>query len=421
MYLSLCHPRLCSLDQLWTCEAIATAAHFHNATSQAAMSRSVEPTLLSLLPTLPSASSLPQPLVDLASSLLAQSRHNASTLKAEEEVARVYACAHIACERLKTGLDLPPIQARPPVPPRIYKRLYTHLDHILPQSSVAKSGRIRTPSGKLREAPSPLGSGSTQRTRERATPSKETALAAFRSKGVGTPSKSTGKSTALSAQKSSEILPPWVKPTIRSICTQLDSDRMGRTVLAGVQTIVAPHGKRSNDAWIAEHLGSLVAAVAFMVTIKYATLETGKPISSEQYADWRKNIIRALRQARKDVDVKDQDEEIFWEGWTYIGPKEVDEAAKRFNENGWQNEDWFKGIRDQLGAGLHADTEMEDCEDAISASAHSQIQRGDTMLQGRWDMTERKRQEYSRWKAEILAQCDQIEKASGTMTTGVPA
>jgi origin recognition complex subunit 6 len=61
------------------------------------MNRSIEQSLLALLPSLNTA--LPAPLVELASSFLAQSRHRASTLKAEEEIARPYACAHIACNR----------------------------------------------------------------------------------------------------------------------------------------------------------------------------------------------------------------------------------------------------------------------------------------------------------------------------------
>ncbi len=55
------------------------------------MNRSIEQALLSLVPALNG--SLPDPLVQLASSLVAQSRNRASTLKAEEEVARLYACA----------------------------------------------------------------------------------------------------------------------------------------------------------------------------------------------------------------------------------------------------------------------------------------------------------------------------------------
>lgn len=61
------------------------------------MSRQIEQALLSLMPTY--GSDLPPSLVELAGSLLAQSRHAASMLKADEEVARQYACANIACER----------------------------------------------------------------------------------------------------------------------------------------------------------------------------------------------------------------------------------------------------------------------------------------------------------------------------------
>ncbi|KAK6072632.1 origin recognition complex subunit 6 [Seiridium cupressi] len=382
------------------------------------MSRSLEPTLLSLLPTLPSASSLPPQLIELASSLLAQSRHNASTLKAEEEVARLYACAHIACERLKTTLDLPPIQARPPVPPRIYKRLYTHLDHILPTSTVGKSGRVRTPSGKAREA-GLLGSGSTPRIRDRATPGKDAALAQFRSKGNVTPSKSTGKASLLStAKKADHVLPPWVRPVARFLCVQLDSERIGRTVLAGLETIVAPHGKRTTDGWVNEHLAPLLAATLFMVTTRFVVLETGKPIGSTQFTNLRKDIISALRDARKEVDPRREDEEVFWEGWNNVGPKDFDEAIKTFNESGWQGGEWFASIEDQVGPSV--DVDMEDTDGQV-ASGKVQVQRGDTMLQGRWIMSDQKRQEYSRWKTDILRRCDEIEKAGGAMDVDVSA
>lgn len=61
------------------------------------MNRSTDLALHSLLPTHNGA--LPPQLVDLAGSLLAQSRQRASTLKADEDIARAYACAHLACDR----------------------------------------------------------------------------------------------------------------------------------------------------------------------------------------------------------------------------------------------------------------------------------------------------------------------------------
>lgn len=61
------------------------------------MSRQIEQALFSLMPTY--GTDLPPSLADMAGSLLAQSRHRASTLKPDEEVARLYACAHLACDR----------------------------------------------------------------------------------------------------------------------------------------------------------------------------------------------------------------------------------------------------------------------------------------------------------------------------------
>lgn len=381
------------------------------------MSRSLEPTLLSLLPSLNSASSLPPSLVELASSLLAQSRHNASTLKTEEEVARSYACAHIACERLKITLDLPDIQSRPPVPPRVYKRLYTHLDHILPSGSPTK--RTRTPSGKAKEAGLFLGSGSAPRTRERATPGKESALAAFRPKNVGTPTKSTTKAAAPStARKAGDALPSWMRPTLRYLCTQLNSEHIGRTVLAGLQSIITPHGKKTKDEWIKDHQAALFAGVYFLVSTRFVTADTNRPLSSTQYASMRKSLVKVLRQAREEVKSNGEDEDAFWEGWSIIGPKDVDGAVAMSTERGWQNEEWFAGIQGQTDQPVEED--VEDAE-GQGPGEKAQVQRGDSMLQGRWTMNDQKRREYSDWKADILRQCLEIEEAGTPMEVDVSA
>ena len=62
------------------------------------MSRAnIEQSLTGLIPTLNGP--LPPELMELALSLLARSRGVAQSLKADEEIARPYACAQIACER----------------------------------------------------------------------------------------------------------------------------------------------------------------------------------------------------------------------------------------------------------------------------------------------------------------------------------
>lgn len=396
------------------------------------MSRNaLEQPLLSLLPTL-SSDTLPRQLVDLASSLLAQSRNNASTLKAEEEVARSYACSHIACERLKTSLDLPPINKRPPVQPRIYARLYGYLDRVLVGNGRTPQG-ARTPGGKSREAEGALGSasGSRLRTRERPTPSKDAVLAQFR-----TPSKSTStdqpvRTSMKRKQPTPDVLPPWVRPTIRSMCTQLDSgQRIGRTVLAGMQTIVIPHGKRTTDQWVGTHLTSLLASVYFLVASQVVILQTEQEYDAKSYRKLRTQILNALQQARSGVVIKGKAEDQAWEGWSDIVARDIDVAVNKVAESSWKEEEWFTGIEDMIGldnstvGGLDEDTEMGGVDEELEAGRYEKVlvRRGDTMDQDRWIMTERKRQEYRSWKEEILRKADEIEKArEGAMDVDVAA
>lgn len=179
-----------------------------------------------------------------------------------------------------------------------------------------------------------------------------------------------------------------------------------------------PHGKRTKNDWINENLTPLLAAIYFLVTIRFAMLESRRPLQADQYTSLRKDIVKAVRQARKEVDANREDEEVFWEGWTDIGPKNIDEAVKMANESGWQDDEWFSSIQDQVGTST--DMEMEDTEHN-TAAGKTQVQRGDTMLQGRWVMTDQKRQDYSRWKADILKRCDEIERAGGAMDVDVSA
>lgn len=67
------------------------------------MERSTAQILNGLIPTI--TGPLPPGLFELAVSLLAQSRSKASSLKADEEIARAYACANIACERYQVDFS----------------------------------------------------------------------------------------------------------------------------------------------------------------------------------------------------------------------------------------------------------------------------------------------------------------------------
>ncbi|KAI0113533.1 hypothetical protein GGR51DRAFT_546812 [Nemania sp. FL0031] len=387
------------------------------------MAKGTEPTLYSLLPSYSTA--LPQPLLELASSLLAQSRHNAGALKADEEVARSYACAHIACERLKISLNLPPIQARPPIPPRLYKRLYTHLDNVLPSPSLSKPSRVRTPTSKAKEAGL---FGSTQRIPSRATPTKDTSLAKFRSPAAaradGTPTKSASKPPPLAAKKRKaggvdSSLPAWIRPTIQLLCKELDQEIIGRTVLAGMQTIVAPHGRRSKDQWVNDHLTPLLAAVYCLVSGQLYVLTSGKDLDNRQYSRIRKSILGVLEHAQEKVAVQGMDEDELWIGWSDITSKDIDMSMAQIIKRDWQKDEWFQGFEDMVkrsepDADNSGDGDDADSEEDSRISEKLHIQRADTMFQSRWDMTDQKRREYREWKDGILQRIEEIERLQVT-------
>ncbi|KAI1826928.1 hypothetical protein F4861DRAFT_21754 [Xylaria intraflava] len=390
------------------------------------MSRTLEPVLYSLLPSYSTA--LPQPLVELASSLLAHSRHSAGALKADEEVARPYACAHIACEKLKISLDLPPIQVRPPIPPRLYKRLYAHLENVLPSTAQDRPSRVRTPSAKARES-GPFGSA--LQTPSRATPTygrSSAKLTPSARKSEETPTKSVSKplpTPRIPAKRkaggSDSVIPAWVRPTIQLLCKELDQDRIGRTVLAGMQTIVAPHGKRTKDSWVNRHVTPLLAAVYCLVAGQLYVLVQGRDLDDKQYSKIRKSILLVLDHAQERVTVQGMDEDELWIEWSDITSKDVDAAMSEIIKRGWHKDEWFAGFEQAIKRSMPSassptdDIDSEDEDGRISEKLH--IQRADTMLQGKWDITDQKRRDYREWKDTILQRIEELERSQATNTS----
>ncbi|KAK7427503.1 hypothetical protein QQZ08_005944 [Neonectria magnoliae] len=374
------------------------------------MSRQIDQALLSLIPTY--ASDLPPSLLELAASLLAQSRHRASTLKAEEEIARLYACANIACDRLKITLDLPPIEPRPPIPPRIYKRLYAHLDNILPNPSATPrtpSGRVRTPSARLRE----LGSspGSATRVPSRATPTKERSLAQWRTPSkTGTPTKSASK-TANSVPENG--LHPWIHPTTRFICEETNHKKLAPTILAGMEAIVTPGGRKTEDEWVIQNVAVLFAAIYFFVTMRIRALASGEAIDRDGYIPQRKEILALLARARKEVTVRGLEDDEAWNGWIKPKTKEFDDAVAQVNERGWLTGDWYLGITDVAKLTQRSQLDNVDMVDE-EAIPKMQIKRADTMFQDKYDfLSETKRADHRVWKESMIGKIFQLT-ATGT-------
>ncbi|KAL2146071.1 hypothetical protein VTI28DRAFT_5164 [Corynascus sepedonium] len=395
------------------------------------MNRSIEQTLLSLLPT--HNSTLPEPLTVLAGSLLAQSRHRASTLKAEEEVARLYACAHLACDRLKVALDLPPIDPRPPIPPRIYKRLYNHLDKILPATAstpgrntpggtVLGSGRIRTPSTKLREQQQQqqLFNTSPLANKSRTTPKKS--LSEIRNQTVASttsPSKkrilaSSSSLTTNPSKQGPTALPPWMRPSLRYLLANLGPARIGPLVASGLESVIVGSGG-GDDTWVRTNLVSVLGAL-YLFVWRGVTWPSGgqDEFDRERYVRMRKEVAFWIAKAREEVAIPSIDDadgdgdDAAWEGWSEPSVREFDAAAVRGKRHGWFDMEWVSGVRDLVDR--EEDRKQEREGDTGQEEEVVQIRRADTMFQERYDyLSERKRKAYADWKEGMLKRIKELE------------
>ncbi len=374
------------------------------------MSRQIELALISLMPSY--GTDLPPSLVQQASSLLAQSRNQASTLKAEEEIARTYACANIACDRLKIPLDLPPIEPRPPVPPRIYKRLYSHLDSILATTTSGgrrSSGRVRTQVSKFGAEESTTSSPS-RPLPSRGTPTKDQSLSQFR-KNTTPIGKNAGTTTNGDSERTG--LPLWVAPVIRFFCTETGSKKLAPTMLAGVESILFPGGQKMEEAWAKGQTTEVLAAVLYHVTIRFQAITTGAPVDGDSYAPIRKEILGILGKARKEVVFVGAEDAGAWDGWTTVKAQDFDTMAEAARENDWLESDWYRGINDVVQNIGDGDINMDEGDEGVQEDVG---RRADTMFQDRYDfLSESRRADYKTWKEMQLVRIEKLLAEQGAM------
>ncbi|KAI4727408.1 hypothetical protein E4T49_04732 [Aureobasidium sp. EXF-10728] len=341
-----------------------------------------EQALITLVPTL---NSLPQELIDLSNSLLAQSRNKASSLKPEEEIGRTYACAHIAVERLKNRLDIDKVVARPPVAPRIYKKLYGYLDAALKEPATPRTNRLKdvgavgTPgSGRGRRSALSTPVGTPSKTPAKSvksagvTPSK-TPVSAAKSVGSVTTSGRKTRSAAKAPQEEVVVqdpeeerqetaqeqekddnLPDQVRPMAESVCDALDVPQATPHVCAALSAILQLRGwndtkpdtnkstprssarKRKRTSTDAEELivpedsssitpSSLPALIAAISLVTTFTLRN-TVIDGTTYANARSSAIAALEPNAP-------------------SPKDVDAFLHASKTEGWLELPWFITVK----------------------------------------------------------------------------
>lgn len=320
--------------------------------------------------------------------------------------------ADYAAIRLKQQLDLPPIEPRPPCPPKIYKKLYDYLNTtLLPLKRTRSAANAPT-----RPFPS------------RATPTKEKSLAQFR---TATPTRTPSRAnrTILKYEVPRDI-PVWIAPVIRRLCKESQAPAAIPSVIAGVTSILtmpspiptergkyAPGSEEEAAAALPEFkTPALIAMVYFFVKTKLL----GKEIGGKDYGEGKKVALTILEKARQDEELKSamakkMTKDSDWmRDWEYISRKDIDTWLPEIAGKGWLELDWFANI--QAGAGISGNTETEpgtprkDKRRKIEPAEFLQAGLG-TMMQDRVDfLTDKKRQEYEAWSQAVLQTISDMRK-----------
>ncbi|KAF2832788.1 hypothetical protein CC86DRAFT_337689 [Ophiobolus disseminans] len=361
------------------------------------MSRaSVEQALTGLIPALNGP--LPPELVELALSLLARSRSVAGSLKPDEEIARPYACAQLACERSKKRFNLPSIASRPPCPPRIYKKLYNYLSSALPASDASREPQ--TPSRKAASASASA----------RTTP--KTPLS-----GKRTP-RSTRKLDGHVAE-----IPEWVMPAIRSLVKQFDYASAAPNVFTGVESILpllarmsaataeSPSRRRQRNTTMSQTTAptvseartfALIAVVFMYVFTKMNNVE----VTPEQYGQWRETAVNTLLglPAAKTITYDELS-------------LETEELMPMARSEGWLQMEWFMNVTPAEDMDAMEGVELTGTNASRGESAAIVAKSGGsdyiglgTMMQDATDyLGERQRQEYIEWKTRVMARVQEVQ------------
>jgi origin recognition complex subunit 6 len=295
---------------------------------------------------------------------------------------------------MKTLLDLPPIESRPPIPPRIYSKLYSYFDRTL----ISNSARQRA----AREI-TKAGVESVKSLPQRHTPSRAKSLEGFR-KNHRTPKK--GLQFSASKDKEEKI-PRWVAPSIRLLCRELETPKAVPHVLAGVESILTLPPPDGSDGAKADKLVGLIAAVWFFVVIRLR----GESQQGKENLQRKKLARDVLAKAREDRDVLTRagTDENDWAGWEAVEERDVNNWRKEIVAKGWRQMDWFENIAEGSGVEGIVNVELTESEDDSEGDYVPERRRGrpGTMHQDKYDyLSATKQREYENWRLEMLSKIE---------------
>jgi origin recognition complex subunit 6 len=347
---------------------------------------------------LPTTNPLPPRLVNLSASLLAQSRNRASNLKSEEEIARSYACAEIACKRLRAPLRLPPTAGRPPCKPGVYKKLLGFLEGVLGEAQTSTMTKTTTPKKRAADGqPKTI------------TLSTKTPASAKKQAFAGTIDENASDASAGEA-------PDFVMPVIRKLCKAFSTPLLPPHVYTGTCVVLklselwpptrGSKGKTKDEVTFRSPVMMVTVGVYFMVLSR---MQKGR-VTAETFS----------RRLGKALEVSELD----------TSPEEVEEWIKKMNAEGWcRGRGWWDSVPEDVMDGEEVEVEQlfDDFEeDEVVASWSRRTHLDDdaeddpedvllpglgTMMQDSVDwLSEKKKLYFLEWKDGITKQIKAMDK-----------
>ncbi|MCJ1380458.1 hypothetical protein MMC17_003563 [Xylographa soralifera] len=372
------------------------------------MDHAITQTLKNLLPS--QNGDLPAELVELALALFAQSKSQAGSLKAEEEIARSYACAHLACSRLKRPLDLSKIDPHPPCPPRVYQSLYRHFDVSL-RAGTRRRGRppkVREEDNQHNVASPPAA----KHYEARVSAQEHSTSESLAQEAQRLPRRSQLRTRKDDISAKTKV-PDWVMPAIHKLCRSTGMVAAPPHVFVGMATAIElfstlPANSELKDKLSPrpESLLALLVAVYLYVTFR----SFGGQVTALRLDTEARNALEILGRPEKELGNK--------------LPAELQDVHRwivAFQDNGFLEMDWIQNVPKAIPTEHNLEPALASTDECLGIQnlrgEADESEGGSTLLPGLGTMmqdkvnlvTQAKRSEYDAWKSQMISRISEME------------
>lgn len=304
---------------------------------------------------------------------------------------------------LKSSLNLPDIEPRPPIPPSSYNKLYKHFESQLVTGNPVHNRSTSVPSTTIRKVQySPKKQPSSYQVSRQDKSDRTSNSSQKRKRGLA----------YLSNSQKESLVPRWVEAVIRYLCKQTQTTSHRPHILSGVESIIILK-KSSGKPQKELQIPALIIAIWLLVVSKFSqseklSLTTFKQTEAREYLLNAKNYQELLK------TVGDSSEA--WQGWESFEDKDIDAWREELSSLPLKEMDWWRNMEDfiskdpvrEAGAPseLDEDIEMEDGDDDEDTNQPEQKypQKARVKLDKYDYLSQERRQEYANWKNKILLQ-----------------